>query len=215
RKKPFVTVNCGAIPDNLVESILFGHEKGAFTGATEKHTGKFIEADTGTLFLDEIGDLPADVQVKLLRAVQEGEVDPVGARGTVKVDIRLISATNHDLLARVREGRFREDLYYRLNVFPITVPPLRNRRTDIPLLVQHFIARFAGSASDRRVSGISADALDLLTAYDWPGNIRQLENAVFRALVLSDGDVLTAEEFPQIRAQVEGIDESQLAVAEE
>ncbi|WP_309085137.1 sigma-54 dependent transcriptional regulator [Chelativorans sp.] len=206
RTKPFVTVNCGAIPDNLVESILFGHEKGAFTGATEKHAGKFVEANTGTLFLDEIGELPLDVQVKLLRAVQEGEVDPVGARGTVKVDIRLISATNRDLLGQVREGRFREDLFYRLNVFPITIPPLRDRREDIPLLVQHFIARFAGTMPGRTITGISSKALDLLSAYDWPGNIRQLENAVFRAVVLCDGEVLTAEEFPQIRAQVEGIE---------
>jgi len=211
RGKPFVTVNCGAIPDNLVESILFGHEKGAFTGATEKHAGKFVEANTGTLFLDEIGELPLDVQVKLLRAVQEGEVDPVGGRGTVKVDIRLISATNRDLLQRVREGGFREDLYYRLGVFPITVPPLRERREDIPLLVQHFIARFSAAETGRTISGISSEALRLLSAYDWPGNIRQLENAIFRAVILCDGEVLTTAEFPQIRAQVEGIDEKLLA----
>ncbi|UUP16863.1 sigma-54-dependent transcriptional regulator [Nitratireductor thuwali] len=210
RGKPFVTVNCGAIPDNLVESILFGHEKGAFTGATEKHTGKFVEASSGTLFLDEIGDLPLDVQVKLLRAIQEGEVDPVGGRGTVKVDIRLISATNHDLLQRVREGRFREDLYYRLNVFPIMVPPLRDRKEDVPILVQHFIGRFADSANGRKIRGISADALDMLSAYDWPGNIRQLENAVFRAMVLCETEALTAADFPQIRAQVRGIDEDVL-----
>ncbi|WP_173932418.1 sigma-54 dependent transcriptional regulator [Chelativorans sp. Marseille-P2723] len=208
RTKPFVTVNCGAIPDNLVESILFGHEKGAFTGATEKHMGKFVEADSGTLFLDEIGDLPPDVQVKLLRAIQEGEVDPVGARSTVKVDIRLVSATNQNLLERVKEGRFREDLYYRLNVFPIMVPPLRNRKEDIPLLVQHFIGRFSQSVPGCRTTGISANALDLLSAYDWPGNIRQLENAVFRAVVLCEDEMLTTAEFPQIRAQVEGIDES-------
>lgn len=207
RAKPFVTVNCGAIPDNLVESILFGHERGAFTGATEKHAGKFVEANDGTLFLDEIGELPPDVQVKLLRAVQEGEVDPVGARATAKVDIRLISATNRDLLQQVREGRFREDLFYRLNVFPITVPPLRERKEDIALLVQHFIARFANAVPGQSVSGISAYALEILSAYDWPGNIRQLENAVFRAVVLCESEVLTAAEFPQIRAQVEGIDE--------
>ncbi|MCT7377524.1 sigma-54-dependent transcriptional regulator [Chelativorans salis] len=215
RTKPFVTVNCGAIPENLVESILFGHEKGSFTGATEKHTGKFIEANTGTLFLDEIGDLPADVQVKLLRAVQEGEVDPVGARGTVKVDIRLISASNQNLLERVKEGRFREDLFYRLNVFPIMMPPLRERKEDIPLLVQHFIARFADAVPGAHVSGITAEALDMLSAYDWPGNIRQLENAVFRGLVLSEGEMLTVAEFPQIRAQVDGIDEALLAPPEQ
>ena len=205
RGKPFVTVNCGAIPENLVESILFGHEKGAFTGATEKHTGKFVEANGGTLFLDEIGDLPADAQVKLLRAVQEGEVDPVGSRSTVKVDIRLISATHRDLLQHVEEGRFREDLFYRLNVFPIHVPPLRERREDIPMLVQHFIARVGPAEARERISGISAGALAILKAYDWPGNIRQLENAIFRAVVLADGPVLTIEEFPQIKAQLGGM----------
>jgi len=213
RERPFVTVNCGAIPDNLVESILFGHEKGSFTGATEKHIGKFVEANGGTLFLDEIGDLPLDVQVKLLRAVQEGEVDPVGARSTVKVDIRLISATHRDLLQRVKDGLFREDLFYRLNVFPIHVPPLRERREDIPMLVQHFIARVGPAETRGRISGISAGALAMLKAYDWPGNIRQLENAIFRAVVLAEGSVLTADEFPQIKAQVEGIDIGALEAA--
>ncbi|MGP2493714.1 sigma-54-dependent transcriptional regulator [Mesorhizobium sp. PUT5] len=204
RAKPFVTVNCGAIPDNLVESILFGHEKGSFTGATEKHTGKFVEAHSGTLFLDEIGDLPLDVQVKLLRAVQEGEVDPVGGRAAVRVDIRLISATHRDLLQLVKDGAFREDLFYRLNVYPIFVPPLRERRVDIPGLVAQFMERMAPDDPRRRLKGISDAALAMLCAYDWPGNIRQLENAVFRASVLAEGDVLTVEEFPQIRAQVEG-----------
>jgi DNA-binding NtrC family response regulator len=202
RSKPFVTVNCGAIPDNLVESILFGHEKGSFTGATEKHTGKFVEAHSGTLFLDEIGDLPLDVQVKLLRAVQDGEVDPVGGRSTVRVDIRLISATHRNLLQQVKDGKFREDLFYRLNVYPIFVPPLRDRRDDIPYLVKHFMDKVAPAG--HRLHGISEAALAMLQAYDWPGNIRQLENAVFRASVLAEGDVLTSDEFPQIRAQVEG-----------
>jgi DNA-binding NtrC family response regulator len=205
RTKPFVTVNCGAIPDNLVESILFGHEKGSFTGATERHTGKFVEAHGGTLFLDEIGDLPLDVQVKLLRAVQEGEVDPVGGRTTVKVDIRLISATHRDLLQRVRDGAFREDLFYRLNVYPIHVPPLRERRDDIPHLVRHFMQRVGATDPHRRIDGITGETLAMLAAYDWPGNIRQLENAVYRASVLAEGTMLTPEEFPQIRAQVEGI----------
>ncbi len=204
RAKPFVTVNCGAIPDNLVESILFGHEKGAFTGATDRHTGKFVEAHSGTLFLDEIGDLPLDVQVKLLRAVQDGEVDPVGGRATVRVDIRLISATHRNLLQQVRDGKFREDLFYRLNVYPIFVPPLRERKDDIPYLVGEFMDRVAPASPRRRLGGISPAALAMLCAYDWPGNIRQLENAVFRASVLAEGDVLTVEEFPQIRAQVEG-----------
>ncbi|MES0211059.1 sigma-54 dependent transcriptional regulator [Mesorhizobium sp. M0028] len=204
RSKPFVTVNCGAIPDNLVESILFGHEKGSFTGATEKHTGKFVEAHSGTLFLDEIGDLPLDVQVKLLRAVQDGEVDPVGGRSTVRVDIRLISATHRNLLQQAKDGKFREDLFYRLNVYPIFVPPLRDRRDDIPHLVEHFMEKVAPADPRHRLRGISAAALAMLQAYDWPGNIRQLENAVFRASVLAEGDMLTEEEFPQIRAQVEG-----------
>lgn len=204
RSRPFVTVNCGAIPDNLVESILFGHEKGSFTGATEKHPGKFVEAHTGTLFLDEIGDLPLDVQVKLLRAVQDGEVDPVGGRAPVRVNIRLISATHRDLLQQVKDGKFREDLFYRLNVYPIFVPPLRERRDDIPHLVKHFMAQLAAAEPRRRLRGMSAGALAMLQAYDWPGNIRQLENAVFRASVLCEGDMLTESEFPQIRAQVEG-----------
>jgi DNA-binding NtrC family response regulator len=203
--KPFVTVNCGAIPENLIESTLFGHEKGAFTGATERHLGKFVEASGGTLFLDEIGELPLDAQVKLLRAIQEGEVDPVGGKKSVRVDIRLISATNKSLLDLVKEGRFREDLYYRLNVFPMTLPPLRARREDIADLVRAFLARFVAEEG-KRVRGLSAEALSLLVRYDWPGNVRQLENAVFRAVVLADGDELTIAEFPQIAAQVEGFD---------
>ncbi len=209
--KPFVTVNCGAIPENLVESILFGHEKGAFTGATEKHSGKFVEANGGTLFLDEIGDLPLDVQVKLLRAVQEGEIETVGARGTQKVDIRLISATHRDLLQRVKDGQFREDLFYRLNVFPIVVPPLRDRRDDIPALVSHFIRQIQLKEHRGRVRGITPQALAMLVAYDWPGNIRQLENAVFRAVVLAEGDMLTVDDFPQIRVEVDGVDLEQHA----
>jgi DNA-binding NtrC family response regulator len=201
RAKPFIAVNCGAIPDNLVESILFGHEKGAFTGATERHTGKFVEANGGTLFLDEVGELPLAAQVKLLRAIQEGEVEPVGARKPVKVDVRIISATNRDLVADVKQGRFREDLFYRLHVFPITVPPLCERPEDIPELARHFLARFAAEEG-RRVVRLSAEALALLSAYRWPGNVRQLENAVFRAVVLAEGDEVGAQEFPQIASQI-------------
>jgi DNA-binding NtrC family response regulator len=205
RGKPFVTVNCGALPENLVESILFGHEKGAFTGASEKHVGKFVEANGGTLFLDEIGELPLDTQVKLLRALQEGEVDPVGGRRSVKVDIRLISATNRNLIDLVKLGKFREDLYYRLNVFPITIPPLRNRRDDIPDLARRFAARF-GAEEGKSIRGLSAEVLGLLANYNWPGNVRQLENALFRAVVLADSDELTLAEFPQIAAQVDGFE---------
>jgi DNA-binding NtrC family response regulator len=203
--RPFVAVNCGAIPTNLVESILFGHEKGAFTGANERSPGKFVEADSGTLFLDEIGELPADAQVKLLRALQDGEIDPVGARKPVKVDFRLISATNRDLLQLVRAGSFREDLFYRLHIFPITVPPLRDRVEDVPELVRRFVARFAAEEG-KRVRSVSADAMRLLSAYRWPGNVRQLENAVFRAVVLAETDEIGVAEFPQIAAQVPGFE---------
>ena len=205
RGKPFITVNCGALPENLIESILFGHEKGAFTGATDKHAGKFVEANGGTLFLDEIGELPLDAQVKLLRALQEGEVDPIGSRRSVRVDIRLISATNQNLIELVKAGRFREDLYYRLNVFPSTVPSLRNRKDDIADMANRFAARFAAEEG-KRIRGIGAEALALLTAYHWPGNVRQLENALFRAVVLAEGDELTLTEFPQIAAQMDGFD---------
>jgi DNA-binding NtrC family response regulator len=203
RAKPFVAVNCGAIPDNLVETTLFGHEKGAFTGATERHTGKFVEASGGTLFLDEVGELPPAAQVKLLRAIQEGEVEPVGARKPVKVDVRLISATNRNLIADVQQGRFREDLFYRLHVFPIAVPSLADRPEDIPGLVRHFLARFSAEEG-KRIRAVSGEALRLLSAYSWPGNVRQLENAVFRAVVLAEGDEVGVAEFPQIAAQVPG-----------
>ena len=205
RGKAFVTVNCGAIPSNLVESILFGHEKGSFTGAMDRHIGKFVEANHGTLFLDEIGELPLDAQVKLLRAIQEGEVDPVGGRKSVKVDIRIISATNQNLIELVKQGRFREDLYYRLNVFPISIPPLRQRRDDIPDLARRFLARFAAEEG-RSIRAIAAEAMALITRYDWPGNVRQLENALFRAVVLCEGDELTIAEFPQIATQVDGFE---------
>jgi DNA-binding NtrC family response regulator len=184
-----------------VESILFGHEKGAFTGATDRHTGKFVEASGGTLFLDEVGELPPAAQVKLLRAIQEGEVEPVGARKPVRVNARIISATNRDLIADVTAGRFREDLFYRLHVFPITVPALSERPEDVAELVRHFLARFAAEEG-KRIRTISAEALALLTAYRWPGNVRQLENAVFRAVVLAESDEVGVGEFPQIATQL-------------
>ena len=195
--KPFVTVNCGAIPENLVESILFGHEKGAFTGASDKHLGKFQEADGGTLFLDEIGELRMDMQVKLLRALQEGEIDPVGGKRPVKVDVRIISATNRDLAELTRENGFREDLYYRLNVFPVFIPPLRERHEDIPALAQYFVQRFAAE-ENKPVAGMTPGAMALLDSYAWPGNVRQLENTIFRAVVLCDADALDVVDFPQI-----------------
>ena len=195
--KAFVAVNCGALPANLIESILFGHEKGSFTGATDKHLGKFAEASGGTLFLDEIGELPLDMQVKLLRALQEGEIDPVGSKRSVKVDVRIVSATNRDPAQQVKDGQFREDLFYRLNVFPIEAPALRDRREDIPALVDHFIARF-NVEEGRRIAGASPETLALLTAFDWPGNVRQLENAVYRAIVLADAPFLQPHDFPAI-----------------
>lgn len=203
--KPFISVNCGAIPENLVESILFGHEKGAFTGAISRSPGKFVEADGGTLFLDEVGELPLDIQVKLLRALQEGEVDPVGARRPVKVDVRIISATNRDLGQRVQEGAFREDLFYRLNVFPVEMPALRERLEDIPALVEHFITRFNASEG-RNIEGASEAAMKMLCAFDWPGNVRQLENSVFRAVVLCEGEHLQPTDFPQISGQMPDLD---------
>jgi DNA-binding NtrC family response regulator len=201
RSKPFVAVNCGAMPENLVESILFGHEKGSFTGATERHTGKFVEADGGTLFLDEVGELPPAAQVKLLRALQEGEVEPVGSRKSVKVDVRIISATNRDLISDVKAGRFREDLFYRLHVFPISIPPLRQRPEDIGELARYFLARIAAEQG-KRIRNLDAKTLALLTAFRWPGNVRELENAIFRAVVLAEGDEVSLNEFPQVLAQV-------------
>jgi DNA-binding NtrC family response regulator len=183
----------------LIESILFGHERGSFTGATDKHLGKFQEADGGTLFLDEIGELRIDMQVKLLRALQEGEVDPVGSKRPVKVDVRIISATNRDLATLAGEGQFREDLYYRLNVFPIFVPSLRDRREDIPALARHFVARFAAE-EHKSVSGLTPEAAGLLERFNWPGNVRQLENTIFRAVVLCDSTLLDVCDFPQIAA---------------
>lgn len=200
--KAMVTVNCGALPENIVESILFGHEKGAFTGASDKHVGKFQEADGGTLFLDEIGELPLDLQVKMLRAIQEGEIDPVGASRSIKVDVRLISATNRNLLAEVKAGRFREDLFYRLNVLPMTLPPLRERKSDVERLLYHFVKKITREENRQEISAITPDVIAAMTRHDWPGNIRELENAVFRAIVLCEGEELTIAEFPQIASQL-------------
>jgi DNA-binding NtrC family response regulator len=207
KSKPFVAVNCGAIPDNLVESILFGHEKGAFTGATERHMGKFVEASGGTLFLDEVSELPLAAQVKLLRALQEGMVEAVGGRKPIKVDVRIVSATNRKLLDHVKNGKFREDLFYRLHVLPLTIPPLRMRREDIPHLLRHFLARFCAE-ENRPITGISGEAMAHLSQLDWPGNIRQLENAVYRAVVMSEGEQLGLADFPQAVAQSPAMQEA-------
>lgn len=192
---PMVAVNCGAIPENLVESVLFGHTKGSFTGATDTRQGKFQEASGGTLFLDEIGELRPHVQVKLLRALQEQEVEPVGAAQAQKVDIRLICATHRNLGQMVRDGAFREDLFYRVNVFPINIPDLKARREDIPMLAAHFIEKFCRLEN---ISGktLSAEALQAITSFDWPGNVRQLENALHRAVVTARGSSIEVSDVP-------------------
>jgi len=187
--KPLIKLNCAALPAGLVESELFGHEKGAFTGAVARKLGRFELADGGTLFLDEVGELPLETQAKLLRVLQEREFERVGGTAPVKVDVRVIAATNRDLAAMAKEGKFREDLLYRLNVFPVRLPALRERPGDIPLLVRFFVAKFAGRIG-RRIESVSQDTFDLLTAYRWPGNIRELENVLERAVILSDGPEL-------------------------
>ena len=199
-KKTMITVNCGAIPANLVESVLFGHEKGAFTGAFDRHIGRFEDADGSTLFLDEVGDLPLDTQVKLLRVLETGEVQRLGGRSIQMVDVRIIAATNRRLADEVAAGRFREDLYYRLNVVHVDIPPLRDRSSDIPALARHLLARIAEQPGMRYLS-ITDDALAVLMRYGWPGNVRQLQNALFRAAVLCEDNALTAADFPQIQQE--------------
>ena len=192
---PLVIVNCAALPETLLESELFGHEKGAFTGATRSRIGRFEEADGGTLFLDEIGELTSTVQVKLLRFLQEHEFQRVGGNRTLSSDVRVISATNKDLAARVRDGVFRDDLFYRLNVVPITVPPLRERKEDIVPLMDHFIARFAAENA-KAVSGVDQQARDLLLKYDFPGNVRELENIIERAVVITRSTLIGVDDLP-------------------
>jgi transcriptional regulator with PAS, ATPase and Fis domain len=195
RAGPFVSVNCGAIPETLMESELFGHVKGAFTGAVANTVGLFSAANGGSLFLDEVTEVPQSVQVKLLRAIQEREIRRVGDTRDVKVDVRLIAASNRDVAKAVADGILREDLFYRLNVIPIHLPPLRERRDDIPLLAEHFVRKISAELG-KSVKGVSPEALAILESYRWPGNIRELENVIERALVLGSGDVLEADALP-------------------
>jgi DNA-binding NtrC family response regulator len=191
REMPLIKVNCAAIPETLLESELFGHVRGAFTGATSNKKGKFALADGGTIFLDEIGTLTNALQSKLLRVLQEREFEPLGAERTQKVDVRVIAATNRDLRAMVADGRFQEDLFYRLSVIPVELPPLRERRDDIPLLVDHFVRKHVGRTG-KRIERVDKPALDALSAYDWPGNVRELENTIERAVVLATGTLIDA-----------------------
>lgn len=195
RESPFVAVNCGAVSENLLESKLFGHAKGAFTGASGAHRGQFAEANTGSLFLDEIADLPVGLQPKLLRAIQEEEIRPVGETKFLQIDVRVMAATSRNLELEMKQGRFHEDLFNRLNVVLLEVPPLRERRQDIPLLVDHFLSRF-GDNLCKNVRGVSDEALDLLVAYRWPGNVRELENMIERAMILTDGDTIETSALP-------------------
>lgn len=194
-KKPFIKVNCAVLNENLLESELFGHVKGAFTGAIKDKIGRFEMANHGTIFLDEIGDISPNMQLKLLRVLQEGEFERVGGTDTIKVDVRVIAATNKNLEEAMRKGEFRQDLYYRLNVIPIFVPPLRERRDDIPLLVDYFIDRFS-TLFNKTIRGISEEALQALINYDWPGNIRELENVIERAIVLIKNDIISTKDLP-------------------
>jgi Nif-specific regulatory protein len=194
-EKPFVKVNCAALPESLIESELFGHERGAFTGATNVRIGRFEMAQGGTIFLDEIGDLPPAVQTKLLRVLQEREFERIGGSTTMKIDVRVVAATNRDLEKLMAAGRFREDLYYRLNVFPIVVPPLRERKTDIMLLVDHFVERYS-KEHGKRIGRISVSATDMLMNYHWPGNVRELENCIERATILSSDGVIRGHHLP-------------------
>ena len=189
KTRPMITVNCAALPTNLIESELFGRERGAFTGAHERQIGRFELADGGTIFLDEIGELPLELQSKLHRFIQDGEIERLGSPRTIKIDVRIIAATNRDLKEEIRAGRFREDLYYRLNVFPITMPPLRQRKEDIPLLVDHFVTRF-NKKIGKKIDSISKDTVKALQEYHWPGNVRELESVIERAVITSQGSAL-------------------------
>jgi DNA-binding NtrC family response regulator len=212
RDNPMVVINCGAIPEELLESELFGHEKGAFTGAHKSRMGRFELANGGTIFLDEIGDMSPNLQVKLLRVLQEQQFERVGSTRTIGVDIRVIAATNQDLFSAVNKGKFREDLYYRLNVIPINVPPLRERRSDTPLLVDFFVKKFT-QEKQKDVKGFTQQAMDTLLQYDWPGNVRELENLVERVVILSDGDEIGLDDIPQsIRQRAKRMESFEVAI---
>ncbi len=198
-EKALIKVNCAAIPPHLIESELFGHEKGSFTGATDKRIGKFEQAHEGTIFLDEIGELPLDLQVKLLRVLQEKEIERVGGKTTISTDVRIISATNRNLLEEVKAGRFRQDLFYRLNVFPVSLPPLRKRKSDIAQLATCFLEKFA-KKSNRSITGFSKKAIATLTAYHWPGNVRELEHLVERHVVMAKNPIIREVEIPGDKA---------------
>ena len=208
-RKPFVAVNCGAIPENLLETELFGHLRGSFTDAVRDHKGLFVEAEQGTLFLDEIGEMPLALQVKLLRVLQEEELRPIGATRSIPVDVRIVTATARDLREEIRKGRFREDLYYRLNVVQIELPPLRERKEDLPLLVSHFLDKFARRMA-APLEGVDKEAMKILASHSWPGNIRELENTIERAIILSDGPVITPESLPARLGESREIDLSRL-----
>jgi two-component system response regulator HydG len=203
KDKPYVKVNCAALPETLLESELFGHEKGAFTGAIDKKKGRFERADGGTLFLDEIGEMSPPTQTKILRVLQEREFEAVGGTKTIKVDVRIIAATNKDLADEVKRGKFREDLYYRLNVVPITIPPLRERTEDIPLLAEHFL-RIYSEKNKRNITGFGPGVMDAFIAYSWPGNVRELENIVERTVIMSREDTITLKDLPPVFAGPQG-----------
>jgi len=213
-ERPLIKVNCAALPSSLIESELFGHEKGAFTGATGKRTGRFALADGATIFLDEVGDLPLELQAKLLRVLQDGEFEPLGSSKTIQVDARVIAATNRDLKMAVEAGTFRADLFYRLNVFPIALPPLRARRKDIPLLVWYFVDKLK-SRLGKNIEEVPAEVMDLLCRYDWPGNVRELENVIERAMILSPTPRLELRQEHGLLAKSEGsVDSDALADVE-
>lgn len=201
-QKAFIKLNCGAIPENLIESELFGYEKGAFTGATDRKKGKFELADGGTIFLDEIGELPPHLQVRLLRVLQEKEIERVGGIRTIKINVRIIAATNRNLEQEIAQNRFREDLYYRLNVFPIYIPPLRERKTDILLLAEHFLQKYA-KENNKKIGRISTLAIDLLNSYHWPGNVREIQNCMERAVLLCDSDTIQSTHLPPTLQRVD------------